>query len=165
MYVPEQEAGGHSHAEPGVHADHEEETVHINRQFDNLNASVGATFHLSEKLLMRTNFSTGYRVPNLAELTQHGLHGNRFEEGNANLDPQKSLESDLGIHYHTRNSNIDFSAFYNKIYDYMYLAPTDEPAPEGTGFVYSYSQQDAKLYGGELAINLAPVSFMQFHTD
>ncbi|MBN2595995.1 TonB-dependent receptor [Labilibaculum sp.] len=165
LYVPEQEAGGHSHAEPGVHADHEEETVHINRQFDNLNASVGATFHLSEKLLMRTNFATGYRVPNLAELTQHGLHGNRFEEGNANLDPQKSLESDLGIHYHTRNSNIDFSAFYNKIYDYMYLAPTDEPAPEGTGFVYSYSQQDAKLYGGELAINLAPVSFMKFHTD
>ncbi|WP_320019911.1 TonB-dependent receptor [Labilibaculum manganireducens] len=165
LYVPEQKAGGHSHAEPGVHDDHEEETVHINRQFDNLNASVGATFHLSEKLLMRTNFATGYRVPNLAELTQHGLHGNRFEEGNANLDPQKSLESDLGIHYHTRNHNIDFSVFYNKIYDYMYLAPTDEPAPEGTGFVYSYSQQDAKLYGGELAINAAPASFMKFHTD
>ncbi|MDM8158954.1 TonB-dependent receptor [Labilibaculum sp. K2S] len=165
LYVPEQKAGGHSHAEPGVHDDHEEETVHINRQFDNLNASVGATFHLSEKLLMRTNFATGYRVPNLAELTQHGLHGNRFEEGNADLDPQKSLESDLGIHYHTRNYNIDFSVFYNKIYDYMYLAPTDEVAPEGSGFVYAYQQQDAKLYGGELAVNLAPTSFLKLHSD
>ncbi len=165
LYVPEQKAGGHSHAEPEVHNDHEEETVHINRQFDNLNASVGATFHLSKKLLMRTNFASGYRAPNLAELTQHGLHGNRFEEGNANLDPQKSLESDLGIHYHTQNHNIDFSVFYNKVYDYIYLAPSDEPAPEGTGFVYSYAQQNAKLYGGELAINVAPTSFIKFHTD
>ncbi|MFT5749354.1 MAG: iron complex outermembrane receptor protein [Ancylomarina sp.] len=165
LHVPEQEAGGHSHDEHAIDDDEEEEVVYINRNFDNLNASLGATFHLTERLLMRTNFATGYRVPNLAELTQHGLHGNRFEEGNANLNPQKSLESDLGIHYHTSNHNIDFSFFYNKVYDYMYLAPTNEPAPEGSGFVYSYAQQDAKLYGGELAINVAPTSFMKFHTD
>ncbi|PKQ65749.1 hypothetical protein BZG02_01715 [Labilibaculum filiforme] len=168
LYVPEQEAGGHSHAEPEEHEEEEheeEEMVHINQQFDNLNASLGATFHLSEKLLMRTNFASGYRAPNLAELTQHGLHGNRFEEGNANLDAQRSLESDLGVHYHSQNHNIDFSVFYNKVYDYIYLAPSDEPAPEGTGFVYSYAQQNAKLYGGELAINVAPASFIKFHTD
>lgn len=168
LFVPEQEAGGHSHEEhedEGEEEHEEEEMVYINRNFDNLNASLGATLHLSEKLLLRTNFATGYRVPNLAELTQHGLHGNRFEEGNANLTPQKSLESDLGIHYHTHNHNIDFSFFYNKVYDYMYLAPTDEIAPEGSGFVYSYAQQDAKLYGGEVAINVAPTSFMKFHTD
>jgi len=168
MYVPEQEAGGHSHGESEEHEEedeHEEEMVHINRKFDNLNASLGATFYLTEKLLMRTNFATGYRVPNLAELSQHGLHGNRFEEGNMNLDPQKSLESDLGIHYHTQKHNIDFSLFYNKVYDYIYLAPTDEPAPEGSGFVYSYEQQDAKLYGGEIAINVAPASFMKYHAD
>ncbi len=173
LFVPEQEAGGHSHEEhdedeeehEGEEEHEEEEMVYINRNFDNLNASLGATFHLSEALLLRTNFATGYRAPNLAELTQHGLHGNRFEEGNANLKPQKSFESDLGIHYHTSNHNIDFSFFYNKVYDYIYLAPTDEITPEGSGFVYSYAQQDAKLYGGELAINVAPTSFMKFHTD
>ena len=84
---------------------------------------------------MRTNFATGYRVPNLAELSQHGLHGNRFEEGNASLDPQKSLEADLGVHYHTHDHNIDFSLFYNKVYDFIYLSPTTELAPEGDGFV------------------------------
>nr|WP_320118243.1 TonB-dependent receptor [uncultured Marinifilum sp.] len=177
IYVPEQEAGGHSHGEAeeheeeeehhdeGEHEEHEEEMVHINRQFDRLNASLGATFHISEALLLRSNFASGYRVPNLAELSQHGLHGNRFEEGNMDLDPQKSFESDLGIHYHTQNHNIDFSMFYNKVYDYIYLAPTDEPAPEGEGNVYAYSQQDAKLYGGEVAINVVPLSFLQFHTD
>ena len=165
LYVPLQEAGGHSHEEHAIDDEQDEEFIYINRNFDNLNASLGATFHLTEKLLMRTNFATGYRAPNLAELTQHGLHGNRFEEGNANLNSQRSLESDLGIHYHTSNHNIDFSFFYNKVYDYMYLSPTDELAPEGSGFVYSYAQQDAKLYGGELAINVAPTSFIKFHTD
>lgn len=171
LFVPEQEAGGHSHSEEEEEheemgeEDHEEEMVHINRSFDNFNASLGATFHLNEKLLLRTNFATGYRAPNLAELTQHGLHGNRFEEGNADLNPQKSLESDLGLHYHTHNHNIDLSFFYNKVYDYIYLSPTNEPAPEGSGFVYSYAQQNAKLYGGEIAINVAPTSFMKFHTD
>ena len=178
IYVPEQEAGGHSHGEAEEHEEeeheegehdehdeHEEELVHINRNFDHLNASIGATYHVSESLLLRTNFATAYRVPNLAELSQHGLHGNRFEEGNSNLNPQKSLESDLGVHYHTQNHNIDLSLFYNKVYDYIYMAPTDEPAPEGEGNVYSYSQQDAKLYGGEVAINVVPLSFLKFHTD
>ena len=179
LYVPEQEAGGHSHGEPeedheeeheeehheeeGEH--HEEEMVYINRKFDNLNASLGATYHFSESMLFRANFATAYRAPNLAELSQHGLHGNRFEEGNTNLNAQKSFESDLGLHYHTQNHNIDFSLFYNKVYDFISLAPTDEPAPEGSGFVYAYDQQDAKLYGGEIAINVVPVDFLKFHTD
>lgn len=170
LYVPEQEAGGHSHGEEEEQEEHgaeehEEEMVHINRSFNNLNASIGATFHVSDDLLLRTNFASAYRVPNLAELSQHGLHGNRFEEGNPNLDPQKSIESDLGIHYHSRNSNIDLSLFYNKVYDFIYLAPGDEPAPEGTGFVYEYGQEDAKLYGGEVAINVVPFKFLKVHSD
>lgn len=168
LYVPEQKAGGHSHGEPEEHEaeeGHEEEMVHINRDFDNLNASVGATIHISETFLLRSNLASGYRVPNLAELSQHGLHGNRFEEGNPDLDPQKSIESDLGIHYHTQNHNIDFSLFYNKVYDYIYLAPTNEPAPKGSGFVYRYEQQDAKLYGGEVSINVVPFSFLKIHSD
>lgn len=178
LFVPEQEAGGHSHGEPEEehheedehehHEErehHEEEMVHINRKFDNLNASFGATFHLSESLLMRTNFASGYRVPNLAELTQHGLHGNRFEEGSSELDTQKSIETDWGLHYHTSKHNIDFSLFYNKVYDFIYLSPSDEPAPEGDGYVYKYAQQDAKLYGGEVAIDVVLVSFLKLHTD
>ncbi|PCH71513.1 MAG: hypothetical protein COC06_00860 [Bacteroidales bacterium] len=143
----------------------EQEEIQINRKFDNLNASLGATFHLTEKLLMRTNFATGYRAPNLAELTQHGLHGNRYEEGNPELDTQKSLESDFGIHYHTHKCNIDFSLFYNKMYNYIYLTPTNEIATDGSSFVYKYRQQDAKLYGGELAVNIAPTSFLKLHSD
>ncbi len=163
LFIPEQAAGGHSHAEETV--PDENEMVHINRTFDNLNASLGATFQINSNLLMRANLATGYRAPNLAELTQHGLHGNRFEEGNAQLNPQKSLESDLGIHYHTKSHNIDFAIFYNKVYDYIYLAPTNDVAPEGNGFVYSYQQQDAKLYGGEFAVNVSPTSFLRLHSD
>ncbi|RXQ96627.1 TonB-dependent receptor [Ancylomarina salipaludis] len=164
LYVPEQEAGGHSHSEVETPEEHEE-MVHINRRFNNLNASIGTTFHVSDDVLLRTNIASAYRVPNLAELSQHGMHGNRFEEGNVNLDPQKSIESDLGLHYHTQKHNIDLSLFYNRVYDFIYLAPTDEISPEGTGFVYKYGQQNAKLYGGELAVNVVPFRFLKFHSD
>lgn len=167
LYVPEQESAGHSHEESEEEEDddHDEETIHINRTFDNLNASLGATFHLSDKLFLRSNFASGYRAPNLAELTQDGLHGDRYEEGDPNLDPQKSLESDLGLHYHTHKHAIDLSLFYNRVYDYIYLSPTDEIAPDDYGYVYEYSQQDAKLYGGELAFDIALTSFLKYRTN
>jgi iron complex outermembrane receptor protein len=166
LYVPEQEASGHSHSETEEdEEDHDDETVHINRQFDNLNASLGATFNLSDELFLRSNFASGYRAPNLAELTQDGLHGDRYEEGDPNLDPQKSLEADLGLHYHTHKHSLDFSLFYNRVYDYIYLSPTDEIAPDDYGYVYQYAQHDAKLYGGEFAYDLALTTYLKFRTN
>ncbi|MRT91510.1 TonB-dependent receptor [Ancylomarina sp. 16SWW S1-10-2] len=170
LYVPEQEAGGHSHAEAEEEEheedeDHEEETIHINRNFDNMNASLGITYHLNDKLLFRSNIATGFRAPNLAELSQNGLHGDRYEVGDTNLDPQRSLESDLGVHYHSNIHTLDFSLFYNRVYDYIYLSPTNEIAPDDSGFIYRYSQQDAKLYGGELALDLALNSFIKYQAN
>ncbi|MFA8434454.1 MAG: TonB-dependent receptor domain-containing protein [Marinifilaceae bacterium] len=167
IYVPEQEAGGHSHGEE-IHEEeeeHEEELVHINKKFDNLNASAGLSWEFMEHLILRMNAATGYRTPNLAELTQHGMHGNRFEEGNADLKAQKSLEGDLGLHYHTHNHNIDLALFYNKVYDFIYLSPTDEPAPEGSGLVYRYQQENAKLYGGEFSYNVVPIPFLDISSS
>lgn len=178
IYAPEQEAAGHSHGDEhedeheedghdeGEHEEeHEEETIHLNQKFNHINASIGATYHINEQFIIRSNIASAYRAPNLAELSQHGQHGNRFEEGDPNLKAQKSIEADLGLHYHTTKLNVDLSAFYNRIFDYIYLSPTNEKAPEGNGFVYKYQQQNAKIYGGEASVTYSLSNHVQVASD
>jgi iron complex outermembrane receptor protein len=49
--------------------------------FHNASVSAGVTLELNHDLLLRANVATAFRPPNVAELTQDGIHGNRFEKG------------------------------------------------------------------------------------
>jgi iron complex outermembrane receptor protein len=153
IYVPYQEAGGHSHEED----EHEEEEVFIeyDGQFGNLSASLGSSFVVNEENILRLNLASAYRSPNLPELTQYGMHGIRFEQGNPDLKTQQNLEIDLGYHLHTKHTSLDLSAFYNFIYDYIFLSPTNDTTDEGQK-IYRYSQTDARLYGGEAMLHIHP---------
>lgn len=157
--VPFQEAGGgHSHGEEEEHEeDHEEEAeyIELNNHYNNLSASVGATWTINKENLIRLNLASAFRAPNLAELTQHGEHGVRFEEGNPNLEIQQNLEADLGYHLHTRHTTLDISLFYNKIFNYIHLSPTADTTEDGD-MVYRYIQAEANLFGGEASLHIHP---------
>jgi len=135
--------------------DPDSEPIEYNGQFSNLSASVGATINLTEQMLIRLNLASAFRSPNLAELTQNGMHGIRYEEGNPNLETQQNLEIDLGYHLHTKHLTFDISAFYNNIFDYIHLSPTTDTTDGGVD-IYRYMQADAYLYGGEASIHLHP---------
>ena len=136
----------------------------VDRDYGNASASLGATWRLTEDLLLRGNIASAYRTPNIAELTQDGMHGARYEQGNAGLRSQRSYEGDLSLHYHTGFILVDLSAFYNRINDYIYMAPTDDTT--GTGqLIYRYAQSDSKLYGGELGIQVLPAEWIQFQAS
>jgi len=149
IYVPRQEAGGHSHEEE------EEVFIQYDNHFDNLSASIGATFTMNEQNLIRLNLASAFRSPNLAELTQYGLHGTRFEEGNRDLTSQQNLEADIGYHLHTKHTTFDVSAFYNHVNNYIFLSPTSDTTDEGVK-IYRYSQTNANLYGGEAMLHIHP---------
>jgi iron complex outermembrane receptor protein len=52
------------------------------------------------------------------------------------------------------------SGYYNKIYNYIYLAPTSE---NYFGFpIYRYLQHDAQLWGGEAILQIYPLGNKQF---
>ncbi len=123
----------------------------LNTDYGNLNGSFGTTYHLSKQLLLRANIATAYRTPNIAELTQDGAHGNRYEQGNRNLVAQKSIETDLSMHYHTKHFIFDIAGFYNQINDYIYLAPTSDTSLTGLK-IYRYTQNNAHILGMETGI-------------
>ena len=136
----------------------------VNKDFSNLNGSLGATYSVNEKIMFRANFAKGYRVPNLSELTSNGMHGNRYEIGNENLSPENSFETDVSMHYHGDFLSFDLAGFYNQINDYIFISPTTDTTSSGVG-IYRFSQTNASLYGGEAGIHFHPKSLPWLHIN
>ncbi len=127
----------------------------LDLNFDNISGSVGTTLNINEAMLLRLNIASAYRNPNLAELTQDGLHGVRYEIGSKELKNQQNIETDIGYHLHTRHTSFDFTLFYNKINNFIYLSPTSDTTLEGYK-IYRYMQTASRLYGGETSIHIHP---------
>jgi iron complex outermembrane receptor protein len=111
---------------------------------------------LTSHFTTRLNVTTGFRAPNLAELTSYGSHHgtNRFEIGNPDLDNEQNYQLDLAMEFRNEHFEIYTNAFYNSINDYIFLNPTGEFLDENP--VFEYQQNDAKLYGGEAGLHIHP---------
>ena len=136
----------------------------VNTDYGNVSASLGTTYKVNKNILLRTNFASAYRTPNIAELTQNGMHGARYEQGNPELKSQRSYEADLSAHFHSKFVMVDVSGFYNRINDYIFIAPTDDTIASGDK-TYRYSQTNSEIYGGELAIDVLPANWLNFKTS
>ncbi len=135
----------------------------IDTDYGNMSASVGFTYELNHKLLLRANFASAYRTPNIAELTQNGMHGSRYEQGNPDLKSQRSYEADLSAHFHSKHVMVDLAGFYHSINNYIFIAPTNDTIASGDK-IYRYSQTNAEIYGGELSLNVLPIDWMNIRT-
>lgn len=137
----------------------------MNKTFNSFTAALGAKIDIIEKLSTRINLATGFRAPNLAELTSHGVHEGtmRYEIGKNNLTNEQNFQTDISIEY--RNEHIEFFAngFYNAINDYIFISPTDRIIDEVQ--VYEYLQDNASLYGGELGFHLHPHPWDWLHIE
>lgn len=120
------------------------------------NGMLGLTVNPSAEWNIKLNTSTGFRAPNLAELSSNGLHEGIFtyEIGDPKMKSEQNINTDLSVAYNS--SWISFSAggFYNRFFNYIYLQPT---GGDFYGFpIFEYRQQHAQLYGGELEWELTP---------
>jgi iron complex outermembrane receptor protein len=70
---------------------------------------------------------------------------------------------DLSLEYRNEHFELFGNAFYNKINQYIFIAPTNELIDESSVFVYT--QDDAKLYGGEAGFHLHPHPIDWLHLE
>lgn len=139
----------------------------IDKSFDSFNASLGYKTNLANKLTLRLNVASGFRAPNLAELTSNGVHEgtNRYEQGNATLKNEQNIQTDLNLEY--KNSHFEFfvNGFYNHINHYIFSSPTGTVLDDKD--VFEYIQADAMLYGGEVGLHLHPhpLDWLHFETS
>ena len=128
----------------------------LDRSFNSFNVALGYKSELFKKVTTRINLATGFRAPNLAELTSDGTHEgtNRYEIGNSDLGHEKNFQTDISLEYTNKHIEFFINGFYNNINDYIFIQPNGEIIDEANVFVYV--QEDAKLYGGEIGFHLHP---------
>lgn len=128
----------------------------VDRNFNSYNGAIGVKFNIVPSLSTRINLATGFRAPNLAELTSNGSHhgANRYEIGNPDLENEQNYQLDLALELRKEHFEIFTNAFYNNISNYIYLTPTGEIIEGDNAFLYT--QNNAILYGGEAGIHIHP---------
>lgn len=137
----------------------------LDKSYNNFTASLGYKFNINQDIISRINLATGYRAPNLAELTSNGVHHgtNRFEIGNPNLKSEQNFQTDISIEYKKKHFEFYVNGFYNHLNDYIFIAPTG--AVEDGADVFEYTQDDANLYGGEFGFHLHPHPLHWLHLE
>ncbi len=137
--------------------------------FSGVSGSVGATYQWSDTWFSKFNISRGYRAPNIAELASNGVHEGtlRYEIGDPDLNPETSLQFDLGIGHNADHVTAELDLFHNQINDYIFSRKI-EAGGGGDSIIDGYSvfkfvSGDARLAGGEISFDVHPHPFDWMH--
>ena len=80
---------------------------------------VGAVVPLGNGFEFVSNAGTGLRFPSLSERFFSGVTGRGEVVGNPNLDPERSLNLDAGLHWYGKSLYLSGYIFHNDISDYI----------------------------------------------
>jgi iron complex outermembrane recepter protein len=137
----------------------------LHKNFNSINSSLGFKHDLSETKTIRINIASGFRAPNLAELSSNGAHEgtNRYEIGNTNLKTEQNLQADLDWEYQSNHFEFFVNGFYNHIKNYIFISPTGNFIEDNA--VVEYTQSNANLFGGEVGLHFHPHPLDWLHVE
>ncbi|WP_268036542.1 TonB-dependent receptor [Algoriphagus sp. PAP.12] len=125
------------------------------REFNSLVWSVGVNYSPGD-LILKANLGSAFRMPIAKELAANGVnyHYFRYERGNADLNPERSIQLDLSGEMKKHQWSFSFSPFVNYFSNYIYLNPTSElDILYGAGNqVFNYTQAEVLRYGAEIGV-------------
>ncbi|MFC7774253.1 TonB-dependent receptor [Flavobacterium sp. GCM10027622] len=144
----------------------------LSKSYDNVSTSIGVAYNVVSNLTLRTSFATGYRSPNLNELTSNGykLESRRFEVGNPNFEKEHNNQFDFSSVYDTKSITFETSFFVNRVNNFIYIAPTGNMVPNNTNPSenvpeYKFHQANAELLGGEARLDIHPAKLKWFRIE
>ncbi|EOA8954609.1 TonB-dependent receptor [Vibrio harveyi] len=130
-----------------------------NEQFNShFSPRVYGVWTLNPEWTMKGGVSTGYRAPSLTEMeedwVQESCNGKCEVYGNADLKPESSVNTELGMYYSGVNDlNSSLTVFYNDFKDKIDTINLD-PSCTGRACDATYVNiEDAITYGAEGSIN------------
>ncbi|MDY7095699.1 MAG: TonB-dependent receptor [Acidobacteriota bacterium] len=122
-------------------------------------AAVSAERRLGERWLITAGIGRATRVPNSLELYADRFPSSRFQigsefVGNPRLEPESSLQVDLGAQTASPSGSFEIALFYRSMDDYITVQPDPNlprRLPLSPQLVYRYINGDrAVFYGGEI---------------
>jgi iron complex outermembrane receptor protein len=131
--------------------------------YKGVSGSLGFTYNVSDRLLLKANIARGYRAPNITEIGSNGLDpgAHIVYLGDRSFNPEFSLQEDLGIISYLEDADLIAEFFNNNIDNYIYQAKLTDANGKPVVIVagnstYQYQQAKARLYGAEFTVNLHP---------
>lgn len=153
----------------------EEKFKAFTRNFANFSGSLGVSYEPTDQVTVKANIARGFRAPTLAELASNGTHEgtNRYEYGSTSLKSETSLQLDGGIDLDYEHFSLGFSAFYNRINDFIFYRKL-ESLSGGDSLVtvdgediqaFQFSQHNAQLSGLEFTLDIHPHPIHWLHFE
>lgn len=145
------------------------------RSFSGVSGGLGAAWNLNARTTLKAHVGRGYRAPNAVESTAHGVHAGAgvMQLGDADLKPEFNLQEDLGLFYQGTHVTASVEVFHNLVSNYIYneklvsaaggdslLVQHGESLP-----VFKFRQTAARLYGGEVSLDIHPHPFDRIHFE
>jgi len=128
----------------------------FNHSYTTTNGAAGMCWNPKRFLNLKLNIASGFRAPNLAELSSKGLHEGtvRWEIGNPEMKSEQNFNAEIQVNTEFKNWRLNIAAYNNSINNYIYLTQTGN---EYIGFsIYNYVQKNAILQGGEILLDIHP---------
>lgn len=140
------------------------ESVDTSLSYDAFSGNVGLSWMPIHAVSITGNVGTGWRAPVAAELFGNGEDEGevRYKKGNATLQPERSLNTEFGIHASTSWLTVELAAYRNSITDFIGLQPTGQ-VEHGLP-VYSYFQTQATILGIEFSADVQVLSWLSAGT-
>jgi iron complex outermembrane receptor protein len=142
-----------------------EQFTAFSTDFKNISASIGVTYELTEEFLLKANVARGFRAPNAAELGSNGMHEGtfRYEIGNPLLKAETSLQLDGGVSFNNDHVSAEIALFQNNVDNYIFIQKLQNfeggdsiPDVEEGAPAFGFTQGAARLYGGEISLDIHP---------
>jgi iron complex outermembrane receptor protein len=141
----------------------------FNKRYQGISGSLGLTYNVSERLLLKANIARGYRAPNITEIGSNGLDpgAHIVYLGNRTFKPEFNVQQDVGIIAYLKDADLSAELFNNNIYNYIYQARLNDVNGQPVVIVpgnstYQYQQSKARLYGAEVSVNFHPEKLKWF---
>jgi iron complex outermembrane recepter protein len=140
--------------------------------FSGVSASLGATYKMTSRLLIKSNIARGFRAPNIAEISANGVHPGTliYQIGNKSFKPEFSLQEDLGISYRWDHISGDIDLFNNNISNYIFNQKLLNHSGRDSIIIkgnqtFKFQQAKARIYGWEANLDIHPYDWLHFENS
>ena len=140
--------------------------------FSGISASIGATYNITKKFLVKANIARGFRAPNIAEISANGVHPGTliYQIGNTGFKPEFSLQEDFGISYRSDHISGNLEMFNNNITNYIFNQKLLNHLGQDSVIIkgnqtFKFQQAKAQLYGWEANLDIHPYDWLHFENS
>lgn len=140
--------------------------------FSGFSGSIGISYAITHRLMLKANIARGFRSPNIAEISANGVHpgSNIYQIGNPAFAPEFNLQEDIGLVYSAYHLEASVELFNNDISNYIFNQKVLNYLGRDSIIVagnqtFKFQESQARLTGGEASLDIHPHPYDWIHFE